>query len=203
MSGSAFESPLFSVNVSVNRAALAAYFLRPEGLLKDIAGWAAGFVLCIAAAALQNTLPESFPELPLFPAVCLLSALAMRIGAFRIYALSFICGILIDTGTYNQLGISSLICIISSFIARMSYNLTAVFGRQLRCIFSAFIANAAWSLLRLFIFANGMPLATRVSRMPSLVLFSSLLAAVSIVPFIVSIYDLILRRTAKGELPCR
>ncbi len=191
MSGESENNALLSFNVRVNYGMLSGYFFSPYGFLKDIISVLVELSLCIVAAALQNVLPESFPEMPLFPAVCLAAVFAMRLGAFRAYSLAFLCGVLLDAGAYHPLGMSSLLCLVSAFAARAAFNLTARLGWLPQCMIAGFMANLLWVLLRLIFSASGMPFAERLSLLPSQALASSALAAFSIVPFMVSVHDLV------------
>ena len=190
MSGESENNALLSFSVKVNYGMLSGYFFSPHGFAKDIITLLIELSLCIVMSALQNILPESFPEMPLFPAVCLTAVFAMRLGALRAYSLAFLCGVFLDAGAYHPLGMSSLLCLFSAFAARAAFNLTAGLGWLPQCMVAGFAANLAWVLLRLLLFADGMPFSARISLLPSQALLSSALAAFSLVPLMVSIHGL-------------
>ncbi len=193
------DSPLITFSVIVNHDLLSGYYLSPNGFLRDIFFCILDLCLCLATASLQNVLPESFPELPLFPAVCLTTMFAMRRSALRAYFLAFTTGLLLDAGAFNPIGMSSLLCLFSAFLARLTAGFTERLGLMPQWTAVGFISNAAWVLPRLLFCAKDMPFPVRFSLMPSQVLLSSALAAFSILPFMLSIHDLISRAIPKRE----
>jgi len=193
------DSPLITFSVNVNRDLLSGYYLSPNGFLRDIFSCILDLCLCLTAASLQNVLPESFPELPLFPAVCLTAMFAMRRSGLRAYILAFTTGLLLDAGAFNPIGMSSLLCLFSAFLARLAAGFTERLGWLPQWVAVGFISNAAWVLPRMFFCAKGMPFAVRISLLPSQALLSSVLAAFSILPFLLSIHDLISKAIPKRK----
>lgn len=181
---------LITFSVRLNSQMLSDYFLRSENFLKDAFVCLADILLCLSLASLQNALPEAFPEFPLRPAVCLMALVALKRRPLRAYALAVLCGVFLDAGSYNQMGMSSLLCVMAVAVARL-VNCAFRMNYYLDCVLAAFSANCVWTLLRIFPFAFGMPMHERIMLIPLQVIISSLMAACAFAPFLFSVHDLI------------
>ena len=170
------------------------------GMVREFLGWGGTFwkescrlgidlLLCGMLCALQNVLPESMPELPLFPAVAMMGFVGMRRGAWHAFFLAWLCGLLLDCGCWGNLGVSSLLFTLEVFAVRLVSPNKG--GYLLSCLTAGGLGALVWIGLRLLCFAHGMPMATRLAQIPQLLLCGVILTGLIFAPMIFALLDLL------------
>ena len=148
-------------------------------------------LLCIVVCAVQNVLPESYAELPLFPAVVMVAYLGARRVPWNAYWMALLCGVLLDCGNWGRLGISSLLFVFEVLCVRLLQPRVEKLGYVLSTMLVGSVAAFAWIGWRLFCFSPGMAWATCVQRAPQVLLCGGLLTGVLFAPLLFALLDLL------------
>lgn len=184
---------LFEIKIRVNFSLLKDYFGSTKGFLRDITSFLSALVLVIFSCALQNSLPGSLPELPLFPAVIITAWLAVHRGPVAAAAWSMLAGFLLDCGTYSPLGMSSLILTISSFSVRMLLEHFFTDKYLPSCALAGAVSTGIWVILKLTLFSLGMPSSLRTALIPLQFFGGMAMGAFICAPLCFSLLDLLSR----------
>ena len=182
---------LIAVHVDVDSARLRAYFGRGGTFWRDCVRLVVDLMLCVAVCAVQNVLPESYPELPLFPAVVMVAYLGVRRGPWHAYLMALLCGLLLDCGNWGRLGTSSLLFVLEVLCVRSLPARIERLGYLLSVMILGGVSAFAWIGCRLFCFSPGMSWATCVHLAPQLLLCGGLLTGILFAPLLFALLDLL------------
>ena len=180
---------MLTIRIDVDATGLRAYLGRGGAFWRDAVRLAMDLLLCVAICAAQNALPESYPELPLFPAVAVVAYWGWRRRAWQAYGLALLCGLLLDCGSWGRLGASSLLFVLESLCVRLLLPHVERLGYLLATMLVGGGAAFLWIGCRLFFLSPGMPWATCLRLAPQTLLCGGLLTGVLFAPLLFALLD--------------
>ena len=189
--GTQSASSLIAIHIDVDTARLRAYFGRGGSFWRDSVRLALELLLCVVVCAAQNVLPESYAELPLFPAVAMVAYLGARRGPWHACWMALLCGVLLDCGNWGRLGTSSLLFVLAVFCVRLLEPHVKRLGYVLSVMSIGGVAAFAWIGCRLFCFSTGMPWAVCLHQAPQVLLCGSILTGLLFAPLLFALLDLL------------
>lgn len=184
-------SPLITVRIDVDAARLRVYFGRGGAFWRYAVRLVLDLVLCVGACAVQNVLPESFAELPLYPAVVAVAYLGARRTPWHAFGMALLCGVLLDCGSWGCLGTSSLLFVLEVLCVRLLAPNVRRLGYVLSAMIVGGVAAFAWIGCRLFCFSPGMPWTACVQLAPQVLLCGGLLTGILFAPLLFALLDLL------------
>ncbi len=184
-------SSLITVHIDVDTARLHAYFGRGGAFWRDSIRLVLDLLLCVVACSVQNVLPESYAELPLFPAIVVVAYLGMRRAPWHAYCMALLCGVLLDCGSWGCLGTSSLLFVLEVLFVRLLEPRVEKLGYVLSVMIVGGAAAFAWIACRLLCFSTGMPWSVRLHLVPQVLLCGGLMTGVLFAPLLFALLDLL------------
>ena len=182
---------LITVHVDVDTARLRAYFGRGGVFWRGAVRLALELILCVAVCAVQNVLPESYAELPLYPAVVVVAYLAGRRAPWHAFGMALFCGLLLDCGNWGRLGSSSLLFVLEVLCVRLLQPRVEGFGYLLSTMLVGCVSAFVWIGCRLFLFSQGMAWASCMRLAPQVLLCGGLLTGILFAPMLFALLDLL------------
>ena len=182
---------MLTIHIDVDASGLRAYLGRGGAFWRDSVRLLLDLLLCLSGCAVQNVLPDSYPELPLFPAIAVVAYLAGRRGPWHAYCMALLCGVLLDCGCWGRLGTSSLLFALEAFCVRLLHPCVERLGYLLSTMLVGGGSAFLWIGCRLFFFSPGMPWATCVHLAPQALLCGGLLTGILFAPLLFALLDLL------------
>lgn len=184
---------LFDITVSVHLNVLTDYLLRKDGFWFHIRLLVCNLLWIVFACVFQVSLNEHFPELPLYPLPLVTAYLAFSRRPWTGLFCALVCGIVYDSLTFGQLGISSAILgVVAVIVWFLSFGSDGI-GRRLweRCLLlggSSVFIYVACKLGLYFAFPNGEDV---LSLVPKHLLEGTLLCSFCLAPLMFSVMDFV------------
>ncbi len=182
---------LLTIRIDIDASGLRAYLGRGGAFWRDAVRLMVDLLLSIAVCAVQNVLPESYPELPLFPVIVLVAYLGARRAPWHAYCMALLCGLLLDCGSWGRLGTSSLLFVLEVLCVRFLSPRVEGLGYLLSTMIVGGVSAFFWIGGRLFLLSLGMPWATCTHLAPQVLLCGGLLTGILFAPLLFALLDLL------------